>query len=608
MNLFTIENLYKNYTEKMLFEDMSFSMEDGEKVALIGVNGTGKSTLLRIIAGKEEADSGKIIKRNNLYIRYLPQTPVLNDDDTVIESIIRENIENGEKNTQSWELEVKAKSFLNKLGITDYDAKVSTLSGGQKKRTALVSILLSKADLLILDEPTNHLDSEMCTFLENVLKQHQGSILMVTHDRYFLDQVADRIVELDNGKAYSYKANYSKFLELKQERMDMAAASERKRQTILRKELQWIMRGAKARTTKQKGRIQRFEALRDEEGPKAEQTFQFTSAKSRLGRTTVELGNVSKSFDGRTVVKDFSYIFLKNDRIGIVGKNGSGKSTLMKLIAGWIKPDSGEIVIGQTVRIGFFSQENEKLPENEKVIDYIKEVAEYIVTPEGSVSASQMLERFLFTGAMQHSFISKLSGGEKRRLYLLRILMDSPNFLILDEPTNDLDIETMTILEDYLDSFNGIVVTVSHDRYFLDRITDRIFVFSEDGSITRYEGGYTDYINSLSEEETAEKNTSRTSAQNKLQSQSTKEKPRLGPKKLKFTYKEEKEWETIESDIAELEEKISEIEKEMLTVSNDFVRLSELDREKNSNEEKLMEKMERWEYLGELAAKIAEQE
>lgn len=582
-------------------------MEDGDKVALIGINGTGKSTLLRIIAGEEEPDGGTVIKRNNLYIRYLPQTPVLHDDDTVIESIIRENIENGEKNMQSWELEAKAKSFLNKLGIMDYDAKISTLSGGQKKRTALVSILLSKADLLILDEPTNHLDSEMCTFLENVLKQHQGSILMVTHDRYFLDQVANRIVELDQGKAYSYKANYSKFLELKEERLDMAVASERKRQSILRKELKWIMRGAKARSTKQKGRIQRFEALMDEEGPREEQTFQFTSAKSRLGKTTVELDNVSKSFDGKTVIKDFSYIFLKNDRIGIVGKNGSGKSTLMKLITGWIKPDSGNIVIGQTVRVGFFSQENEKLPENEKVIDYIKEVAEYIVTPEGSVSASQMLERFLFTGAMQHSLISKLSGGEKRRLYLLRILMDSPNFLILDEPTNDLDIQTMTILEDYLDSFNGIVVTVSHDRYFLDRIADRIFVFSEDGSITRYEGGYTDYVNSLSSEELSAKPRKTEQAKNNTQSQNTKEKPRLGPKKLKFTYNEQKEWDSIEEDIAKLEEKLMDIEKQMLSCANDFVKLSELDKEKNENEEKLMKKMERWEYLGELAAKIAEQ-
>ena len=481
MSIVTAEHLTKSYTERLLFDDASFSLEEGEKAGLIGINGTGKSTLLKILAGLEEPDEGTVVWRRNLDIRYLPQNPQFTPGDTVLENIVRDN----EGHSHVWDLESQAKIFLTKLGITDFDAKVETLSGGQRKRIALASVLLSTADLLILDEPTNHLDSEMADWLEEYLKNFKGSLLMVTHDRYFLDSVTDRIAELDKGKIYSYKANYEHFLKLKAEREDMEAASERKRQSILRIELAWMQRGARARSTKQKGRIQRYEALRDMEGPKADQQVELESISSRLGRTTVELDGICKAYGDRTLIRDFTYIFLKNDRIGIIGPNGSGKSTLMKIIAGWIQPDNGTVTIGQTVSMGYFSQENEAMDESLKVIDYIKNAGEYVQTKDGRVSASQMLERFLFPSSVQYSVIGKLSGGEKRRLYLLRILMEAPNVLLLDEPTNDLDIATLAILEDYLDSFQGIVIAVSHDRYFLDRIASRIFAFEGDGKVVQ---------------------------------------------------------------------------------------------------------------------------
>ena len=606
MSIVTAEHLTKSYTERLLFDDASFSLEEGEKAGLIGINGTGKSTLLKILAGLEEPDEGTVVWRRNLDIRYLPQNPRFTPGDTVLESIVRDN----EGHSHVWDLESQAKIFLTKLGITDFDAKVETLSGGQRKRIALASVLLSTADLLILDEPTNHLDSEMADWLEEYLKNFKGSLLMVTHDRYFLDSVTDRIAELDKGKIYSYKANYEGFLKLKAEREDMEAASERKRQSILRIELDWMQRGARARSTKQKGRIQRYEALRDMEGPKTDQQVELESISSRLGRTTVELDSICKAYGDRTLIRDFTYIFLKNDRIGIIGPNGSGKSTLMKIIAGWIQPDNGTVTIGQTVSMGYFSQENEAMDESLKVIDYIKNAGEYVQTKDGRVSASQMLERFLFPSSVQYSVIGKLSGGEKRRLYLLRILMEAPNVLLLDEPTNDLDIATLAILEDYLDSFQGIVIAVSHDRYFLDRIASRIFAFEGDGKVVQYEGGFTDYQAAFERKRQEQEEAAAEKPEQKpgeAAGVSSKGKPRLKEEKLKFTYKEQKEWETIESDIAALEEKIGALETEMEKEASNYGKLNELMKEKEEAEKLLEEKMERWMYLNDLAERIAAQ-
>ncbi len=604
MNLVTAEHLTKSYTERLLFDDTAFSINEGEKVGLIGINGTGKSTLLKIVAGLEEPDAGTVVRGRNLYIRYLAQNPIFPPDLTVLDCVIQEN----KAHEQLWDLEGEAKTILNRLGITGYDAVISTLSGGQKKRVALASVLLSTADLLVLDEPTNHLDSAMADWLEEYLKNFRGALLMITHDRYFLDSVTNRIVELDQGKLYSYQANYAGFLELKAERMAMEQAAERKRQSILRVELEWIKRGARARSTKQKGRIQRFEAMSAMEGPKEDGSVEMSSISSRLGRTTVEISHVSKSYGEKLLIQDFSYIFLKNDRIGFIGPNGSGKTTLMKLLAGWIRPDSGEIIVGQTVKIGYFSQENEDMDESLRVIDYIKNVAEYVKTPEGSVSASQMLERFLFPSHMQYTVIGKLSGGERRRLYLLHILMSAPNVLILDEPTNDLDIRTLTILEDYLDRFQGIVITVSHDRYFLDRVVRRIFAFEGGGEIRQYEGGYTDYQAACAERTEAE--TVPAAAQTTEPAISGKKNWKDGQareKKLKFSYKEQKEWETIEDEIASLEDAVSRLEEEILGAARDFSRLNTLMKEKEEKELALEEKMERWMYLNDLAEQIEAQ-
>ena len=642
MSLVTIEHLTKSYTERLLFDDTASSIEAGEKVGLIGVNGTGKSTLLKIVAGLEEPDQGNVVCRRNLYVRYLPQNPEFTAGDTVLESIVRDNKKEPHFTSQE-ELEASAKAIFTRLGIYDYEAKVETLSGGQKKRVALTSVLLSTADLLILDEPTNHLDSEMADWLEGYLKRFRGALLMITHDRYFLDSVTDCIVELDKGKLYRYQTNYEGFVRLKAERVDMALASERKRQSILRTELEWMQRGARARSTKQKAHIQRYEALREEKAPEMDQQVELESVSSRLGRTTVELSGLCKAYGDQVLIKDFTYIFLKNDRVGIIGPNGSGKSTLLKMIAGWVKPDAGEIQIGQTVKLGYFSQENEDMDESLKVIDYIRNVAEVVQTRDGSVSASQMLERFLFPGSVQHTVVGRLSGGERRRLYLLRILMDAPNMLLLDEPTNDLDIQTLTILEDYLDSFSGIVVTVSHDRYFLDRMVKRIFAFEGNGAVVQYEGGFTDYQAAYERKHWGEtepagiqegakngrtdggrKNPGRISKEDEAkvrgkkngeddgadgtneqaQALSDSRNGRGHQKKLKFTYKEQKEWEIIEGEIAGLETKLQELDRQIDESATVFGRLSLLMEEKAQAEQALEEKMERWMYLNDLAEQI----
>ena len=614
MNRVTIEHLTKSYTERLLFDDTSFSINEGEKIGLIGVNGTGKSTLLKIVAGLEDADSGSVVRGRSLYIRYLSQIPEFAEGDTVLESVMRENA--GETHYSSAdEMQATAKSMLNKLGITEHDALTSTLSGGQRKRVALASVLMSTADLLILDEPTNHLDSGMADWLEEYLKAFRGALLMITHDRYFLDSVVGRIVELDKGKLYSYQANYEGFLALKAERMEMAEASERKRQAILRNEIAWMQRGARARSTKQKAHIQRYEELRDQKGPEYDRNVELESIASRLGRTTVEVKDLCKAYGDKVLMKDFTYIFLKNDRVGIIGPNGSGKSTLMKMLAGWVEPDSGTIQIGQTVKMGYFSQENEAMDESLKVIDYIKNAAEYVKTKDGSISASQMLERFLFPSGMQYTSIGRLSGGERRRLYLLRILMEAPNVILLDEPTNDLDIQTLTILEDYLDTFPGIVIAVSHDRYFLDRVVNRIFAFEGQGKVTQYEGGFTDYQIAWSArhpQETGEQKGVRAGDSDENGSglpinRNNWKQAAGGEKKRKLSFKEQREWETIEADIAALEQSIGDLEQEIGKSATNYTRLNELMEEKSAREAQLEEKMERWMYLNELVEQIEAQ-
>ena len=614
MNLVTIEHLTKSYTERLLFDDTSFSINEGEKIGLIGVNGTGKSTLLKIVAGLEDADSGSVVRGRSLYIRYLPQIPEFTEGDTVLESVMRENA--GETHYSSPdEMQATARSMLNKLGITEHDALTSTLSGGQRKRVALASVLMSTADLLILDEPTNHLDSGMADWLEEYLKAFRGALMMITHDRYFLDSVAGRIVELDKGKLYSYQANYEGFLSLKAERMEMAEASERKRQAILRNEIAWMQRGARARSTKQKAHIQRYEELRDQKGPEYDRNVELESIASRLGRTTVEVKDLCKAYGDKVLIKDFTYIFLKNDRVGIIGPNGSGKSTLMKMLAGWVEPDSGTIQIGQTVKMGYFSQENEAMDESLRVIDYIKNVAEYVKTKDGSISASQMLERFLFPSGMQYTIIGRLSGGERRRLYLLRILMEAPNVILLDEPTNDLDIQTLTILEDYLDTFPGIVIAVSHDRYFLDRVVNRIFAFEGQGKVSQYEGGFTDYQIAWSARhprETGEQKGGRGgdsdgSGSGLSVNRNNWKQSAGGEKKRKLSFKEQREWETIEADIAALEQSIGDLEQEIGKSATNYTRLNELMEEKSAREAQLEEKMERWMYLNELVEQIEAQ-
>ena len=604
MNLLTIENVTKSYTEKVLLNDVSFSLNEGEKVGIIGINGTGKTTLLKIIAGIEEADTGKVTKANHVIIRYLPQNPVFEEGSTILEAILKDNITNENK----WTIESEAKAMLNRLGVTDYNENVDYLSGGQKKRVALVATLLSPADILVLDEPTNHLDNTMADWLEEYLKKWKKPLVMVTHDRYFLDSISNRIVEIDKGSIYSYETNYSGFLELKQQREDMELATERKRQSILKVELEWIKRGARARSTKQKARIERFYELKEQSGPQKDGSIEMSSISSRLGRTTIEIQGISKAFGEKKLINDFSYIFLKQDRIGFIGANGCGKSTLMKMLIGKEKADSGEIIIGQTVKIGYYAQEIESKKEdgiaymdpNMRVIDYIRETAEYVKTKDGSISASQMLERFLFPSSMQYTLIGKLSGGEKRRLNLLRVLMEAPNVLILDEPTNDLDIQTLTILESYLDEFDGIVITVSHDRYFLDRVVRRIFAFEQGGILRQYEGGYTDYMLTKKEDEPL--------IDKPVKAEEKKSGDRGNrPRKLKFSYQEQKDYETIEQVIQELEEKLENIDIQIGTSATDFIKLNELTKEKEEVEQLLEEKIERWMYLMDLEEKIKNQ-
>lgn len=617
MNILSMDNITKSYGGRLLFDSTSFYLQEGEKVGVIGINGTGKSTLLKMMAGLEEPDQGTVTMANHVICSYLPQHPVFEETDTVLKAVLRKCDESDQQRNHVEEKEVQAKTMLTRLGVTDFNALCKTLSGGQRKRLALVAALLAPSDILILDEPTNHLDNEMAAYLEEQLKKRAGAVVMVTHDRYFLDSVSSRIIEIDKGKIYSYQANYSGYLELKAGREEAALASERKRQSILRKELEWVKRGARARTTKQKARLERFEELKNAAGPIADAKVEIGSAASRLGKTTVEISHIGKRYDDKVLMNDFSYIFLKNDRIGFIGPNGCGKTTLMKMITGIVEPDSGEIVIGQTVKIGYYAQEigEAEMPSGQRVIDYIKDVAEYVKTPEGSITASQMLERFLFEGKEQYGLLGKLSGGEKRRLNLLKVLMGAPNVLILDEPTNDLDIATLTVLEDYLDSFQGIVITVSHDRYFLDRIVRRIFAFEEEGKITQYEGGYTDWQMRMLQK-APDESPSFASAKGKALAAagtpadltSTKKNSWKQPDtRLKFSFKEQKDYEVIEDEIADLEEKIENLEDEMNKAATDFIKLNELTKEKELMQRQLEEKMDRWMYLEELKARIDEQ-
>lgn len=604
MNLITVEHLTHSYTEKALFKNVSFSLSEKEKVGIIGINGTGKSTLLKILAGKETPDQGTITTGRNLRVAYLSQTPSFRDKETTLAAALPSDSEIA---ISPAAYEADAKSYLTKLGFTDFNQPVMELSGGQRKRVALVRALLTPCDVLILDEPTNHLDSAMSDWLEDFLKNWRGAFLMITHDRYFLDSVVTRIVEIDKGNLYSYRCGYLEYLKRKAEREEIAQATERKRQSILRKEIAWIQRGARARSTKQKAHIARYEKLRDRNAPTTDQTIEITAGSSRLGNTTIELEHLCKSFGGKLLLSDFSYIFLHTDRIGIIGPNGCGKSTLFKMITGKEQPDSGTITIGQTVKIGYFTQESESIDPSVRVIDFIKEGGNIIYTNEGTLSASAMLERFLFPPDMQYTLVERLSGGERRRLSLLRILMETPNILLLDEPTNDLDITTLTLLEDYLDSFPGIIVTISHDRYFLDRVCNRLFAFEGNGTLTQYEGGYTDYkiassveikrtdsglsISSLSAE-TAEKTTNRHNWKDGQE------------KKKKMSYKEQREFETIEDEIASIEEQIENLDSEILLAAHDFVRLNELTAKKDQCQSLLEKKMERWMYLEELNDEI----
>ena len=620
MNLLSLENITKAYTERVLLDGASFFLQEGEKVGIIGINGTGKSTLLKLAAGLEEPDTGSCTKANHVVIRYLPQTPEFDDSCTVWEHVEKKISE-----STQWDMEGEAKSMLRTLGIVRLEQKISELSGGQRKRLALAEILMQPCDILVLDEPTNHLDHAMAAWLEDYLKHWRGSLIMVTHDRYFLDSVSNRIVEIDKGKIYSYDTNYSGFLELKAQREEMEAATERKRQSILRVELEWVKRGARARSTKQKARLERYEEMKNQHGPQSDGQVSMSSITTRMGNTTIEIDGISKSYGGHTFIRDFSYIFLKNDRVGFVGTNGCGKTTLMKLLAGREEPDSGSIKVGQTIRIGYYSQEIETSKEagiaymdpKMRVIDYIRETAEFVRTEDGLISASAMLERFLFPPQAQYSLIGKLSGGERRRLNLLRVLMESPNVLILDEPTNDLDISTLTILEDYLDHYQGIVIVVSHDRYFLDRTVNRIFAFEAGGVLRQYEGGYTDYA--LKAGESAQCNlsvqdgiissaaggTEGADTGSEAGGRAAYENYRANREhKLKFSYKEKQEYETIEQDILDLEEKLESLDAEMAANATNSKRLSELAAEREQTEADLEHKMERWEYLEELAEKI----
>lgn len=631
MNLITLEHISKSYSEKNLLKDVSLGINEGDKVGLIGVNGAGKSTFLKIVAGLDEFYDGTVVKGKNVRIEYLSQNQNFKEDATILEQIFRgetremkilkeyedlvEKMSLGGREELNerilklqqeiddlnlWALESEAKSILNKLGIKNYDEKIKNLSGGQKKRVALASALISPCELLILDEPTNHLDSESIEWLEEYLNSRKGALLMITHDRYFLDRVTNKILELDRGTMYSYEGNYTTFLEKKMERLQLEQTLEDKRQSLIRNELKWVRRGAKARSTKQKARLQRFDELVNREYVKPQENLEMSFIGTRLGKKIIEINNISKSFKDKTLIKDFSYIFTKEDRIGIVGENGVGKTTFINMLRGKLMPDSGSIEVGETVKIGCFAQDNTSMNPNMKAIDYIKEGGEVIPVADGSkITASTLCERFLFDGTLQYSKIEKLSGGERRRLHLLRVLMESPNVLLLDEPTNDLDINTLTILEDFLDNFAGVVVVVSHDRYFLDRICNKIFSYEGNGLIKLYHGNFSDYqISKVVEEvERDEKKKEKKPETQRVKNKDTRP---------KFSFKEAKEYETIEEDITKLEEKISQLEEEMVKNSSSYGKLQELVEEKEKTEEELLYKYERYEYLEDLAKKIEE--
>ncbi len=595
MNILNIEHVSKIFGEKTIFDDVSFGIQEGDKIGIIGINGTGKTTLLRMIAGVEEPDEGQIVKQNGIRLAYLPQHPVFPKDATVLSYAFDGIAEN------DWTLKSEVKSALNKLGITNHEMKIEHLSGGQKKKVALAKTLTFSFEILLLDEPTNHLDSEMISWLEDYLKRYKGVVIMVTHDRYFLDKVTNRILEISRGKLYGYEANYSKFLEMKAEREEMELASERKRQSVLRMELEWAKRGCRARTTKQRARLERLEALKNGKAPETDRLAEIDSVETRMGKKTIELHHVSKSYGERKLIDDFDYIVLKNQNLGIVGPNGCGKSTLLKMIAGLVEPDEGMIEIGETIRIGYFAQELPEMNTSQRVIDFVKDIAEYIPTKDGRITASQMLERFLFTPDMQCAPIEKLSGGEKKRLYLLSVLQAAPNVLIFDEANNDIDIPTMTILEDYLNSFQGIVITVSHDSYVLDNVVDRIFEFDGNGHLQQYEGGYTDYIEAKQKREVSKEEVKAKKSTGKNDWKQNR------PTKLKFSYMEQKEFETIDEDIAKLEEKLEKLDADMMANATNSAKLSELTLEKELAEKQLEEKMERWVYLNDLAERIAAQ-
>lgn len=632
MNLMTLENISKSYSEKILLKDISFGINEGEKIGIIGVNGTGKSTLLKIIAGAEVPDNGTIIKANRVKVEYLPQHPDYNEDFTVLQQVFKgtssemkllleyqETLDTLSKDYNDnlnsklislqekidalnlWDLESEAKTVLTKLGITNFSQKVKELSGGQRKRVSLASALITPCELLILDEPTNHLDNDTIDYLEEYLNSRRGSLIMITHDRYFLDRVSNRIIELDKGRLFSYDGNYSTFLEKKMERLALESSMEEKRQNLIRKELDWVKRGAKARTTKQKARLQRFDELVNKDTYTPDEKMDISVGSTRLGKKIIEMHHISKKFDDKVLIDDLDYTIARTDRIGIIGKNGMGKSTLIKILNGEILPDSGNIEIGETVKIGCFSQDDSHMHPDMRAIDYVKEASDYIETADGAkISASQMCEKFLFNSTMQYSFIGNLSGGERRRLHLLRTLMLAPNVLLLDEPTNDLDIATLNILEDYLDEFNGIVITVSHDRYFLDRICNKIFAYEGIGKIHIFTGNYSDYsiyreIQGIEFKEEVKESPEKTPLK--------KEKPKPS-KKLKFTYNEQREFETIDSDIEKLEQKIEKLENDSIKFATDFVKLQEILNEKTNSEAELEHKYERWEYLNNLAEEI----
>ena len=622
MNIINIEHISKIFGDKVIFQDASCGIQEGDKIGIIGINGTGKTTFLNILAGKEETDEGSVVRQKGIRLAYLTQHPEYAKEDTVFSFACKDTDES------DWQAMSEVKSILNRLGFTDYEEKMEHLSGGQKKKAALARTLAGNFDVLLLDEPTNHLDEAMLQWLEDYLNRFKGTVIMVTHDRYFLDRVSNRILEISHGSIYSYEANYSKFLELKAQREEMELASERKRQSILRIEMEWAKRGCRARTTKQRARLDRLEALKKGSAPVSDGVAELDSVETRMGKKTVELHHVTKGYGEKKLIEDFSYIFLKNQCLGIIGPNGCGKSTLLKLMAGKIQPDAGEVETGETIRMGYFAQDVPDMDSNQRVIDYIRDIAEYVPTRDGKITASQMLERFLFTPDMQYAPVSRLSGGEKKRLHLLSILMQAPNFLALDEVTNDIDIPTMAILEDYLTSFSGIIVAVSHDRYFLDNIADRIFAFDAEGHLRQYEGGYTDYLEKKKAREAVKMEVSAnadglakqgmsskagdtvgaaTDTQTNASGSTTKDWKQNRPVKLKFTYKEQREYETIDDEIAKLEAKVSALDADILANATNSGKLNELTKEKAQAEQELEEKMDRWVNLNDLAEKIAAQ-